>query len=159
MRPPRSSVVGVPTGCVGGVEPHAVPVPPGLTRGVVAPRGEPRLLVLGEMGRDVRMTVDRGIRRRARTEDLVAEGVVEVRVGVHDPPNGAIEALAHVDAQRLALAGLGPRVDEQHAVVALDDDDRDVERVVSAQVDARGDRMPCSHVTKRSDQPAAKPRP
>lgn len=139
---------------------HVSPVPIGLTSRILAPRGEPRALEVVEVvAGDVRMGVDRGIRRRSRSEHLIAEGVIEVRVGVRHPAHRLVEALLQVREQCFALRGFDTGVDHEETIVAFDRDNGDVERVVPALVDAGSDGVPCSHATKRSDQPAAKPRP
>jgi len=128
-----------------GHEPHVVPPPVGLAASVIPPCGEPRLLVSLEVAGDAGVAVDRDIRRRARTEHLVAERVVEVRVRVDEPDHRPAEPRMEVGQDLLALRGLGARVDDEEAVVALDDDDGEVERAAAPLVDAMRDGGPGGH--------------
>ena len=110
-----------------------------------APGGEPWTFVPREMPPDRGVAVDRGIRRRTRPEHLVAERVVEVGVRVHQRDEGPVEPCAHVGEDLLALGGLGARVDDEQAVVALDDDHGEVERSPATLVHAAGDPGPGGH--------------
>ena len=74
-------------------------------------------------------------------ETLVAEGVVEVGVGVHDCHHGLVAELPEVPADLVGLARRGARVDQQEAAGAADHADAHVQRVVPALED------PLSHLT------------
>lgn len=109
-------------------ESHVGPPPIGLPRRIRPPGREPRTLVALEMAGDALVAVDRGIRRRTGAEHLVAEGVVEVRVGVDDPAHAGVEPRLDVGEELFGLGRLRTRVDDEQPVVAFDDDDREVER-------------------------------
>ena len=102
-------------------------------------------LVALEVPGDARVAEDRGIRRRPGAEDLVAERVVEMRVRVHHPAHRPVESRREVGEDLLGLGGLGARVDDEQPVVALDHDDREVERPAPALVDAVRDPGPRGH--------------
>ena len=65
----------------------------GSCSGASAPGGQPWPLVLVEVGGQSLVAVERQVRGRAGAEALVAEGVVEVGVGVHDPPQRGSQLL------------------------------------------------------------------
>jgi hypothetical protein len=91
------------------------------------PRGQHRPLVGLQVDGDAPVPVD-----GHGGETLVAEGVVEVGVGVHDCQHGLVAELAEVAADLVGLARRGTRVDQQEAAGAADHADAHVQRVVPA---------------------------
>jgi hypothetical protein len=82
---------------------------------------------------------------RRRPEDVIAEGVVEVAMGVHDDGHRLRGQLAQVvrDLARLDVGRAG--VDQQDIVAAKDDPDVLVVELVSTHEDAVADLCPDCH--------------